>query len=266
MNTRSVKRDPNLFIYSPLSEERCRFYEQQGYLLLGRTLTDQGLDQIRRQCMDAWIGEKGEFDPTKTWLVNALLTDIHHRSPVVRRFYFDGPIVDAAEQLVGPNIKAATSQLTFKMRGNSMPFGWHQDNGYGQLEPYNAISTLTALDDTDEENGCLWIIPASHRQQQIPLEHSVHDRAAKRDIDLEVDETGKIPVPMAAGESLIINCWMLHRSEGNRARDRDRRVLFMRYADADAVEVYNDRQPRLGKLLRGVTRFPQVEAYEAELD
>ncbi len=265
MSTRLVKRAPDLFNYRPLSDEQCRFYEQQGYLLLGQTLTDQGLSQMRRQCMDAWAAEKGQFDPTQTWLINALLTNIHHRSQVVRQFYFDGPIVDVAGQLIGPNVKAATSQLTFKMRGNTMPFGWHQDNGYGQLEPYNAISTLTVLDDTDEENGCLWIIPCSHRNQQIQLEHSVHDREANRDIDLEVDETGKISVPMQAGQSLIFNCWMLHRSEGNHAKVRDRRVLFMRYADADAVEVYNDRKPRLGKLLRGTTRFTEVENYEAEL-
>jgi hypothetical protein len=42
--------------------------------------------------------------------------------------------------------------------------------------------------------------------------------------------------------------------------------LFMRYADADAVEVYNDGAPRLGRLLRGQTRFDEVAAYEAELE
>jgi hypothetical protein len=41
--------------------------------------------------------------------------------------------------------------------------------------------------------------------------------------------------------------------------------LFLRYADAGAVEVYNDRKPRLGRLLRGRTRFMEVESYEAEL-
>lgn len=35
------------------------------------------------------------------------------------------------------------------------------------------------------------------------------------------------------------------------------------YADADAVEVYNNRRPRLGPLLRGATRFPEVASYES---
>jgi hypothetical protein len=57
----------------------------------------------------------------------------------------------------------------------------------------------------------------------------------------------------------------LHKSDGNFSKDRDRRILFLRYADADAVEVYNDRRPRLGRLLKGETVFEEVKAFESEL-
>ena len=193
------------------------------------------------------------------------LQDIHRRSPVVMQYYFDGPLVDIAQQLIGPNIKGATSQLTFKMRGNTKAFGWHQDNGYGELDPYNALTTLTALDDADEENGCLWIIPGSHKLKQIGVGHTIEDKQQEKSIDVAVDDSHAIPVPMKAGEAIIFHCWTLHRSEGNRSPDRDRRILFLRYADADAVEVYNNRQPRLGRLLRGRTKYPEVQSYEADL-
>ena len=259
------RRDTSLFVYNALTDAQRTQYEDQGYLKLDRTLTDRGIDMMRQQSMEAWRAVKGAFDPTKTWLANALLPNIHHRSEVVRRFYFDGPLVDLAAALIGPNIKAATSQLTFKLRGNTMPFGWHQDNGYGELEPYNAISSLTALDDADEENGCLWIVPGSHKRGQVTIKHTEQDKAAESAINLDVDDSDAVPLPMKAGQSLIFSCWMLHRSEGNRSKDRDRRVLYLRYADADAVEVYNDRKPRLGRLLRGKTKFAEVEAFESEL-
>ena len=260
-----MNRQKDLFIDHPLTQSELEAYAEQGYLALGRVLTDQGLAQMREQCMAAWQAEKGVFDPDKSWLQNALLGDIHHPSEVVRKYYFDGPLVDIAEQLIGPNIKGATSQPTFKMRGNTKPFGWHQDNGYGELDPYNTLTTLTALDNADEENGCLWIIPASHKQKQIAVKHTVEDKASEKSIDVEVDESQAIPVPMKAGESIVFHCWTLHKSEGNRSKDRDRRILFLRYADADAVEVYNDLQPRLGRLLRGKTRYPTIETYEKEL-
>lgn len=265
MNDFSTREHPDLFIYPKLSEQQLERYREQGYLNVGRTLTNNGLKQMLGEVMETWVAEKGPFDSNKTWLKNALLPDIHHRSDVVRKYYFSGPMVNIAEQLLGPNIKAATSQLTFKMRGNTMPFAWHQDNGYGELDPYNAVTCLTALDNADLENGCLWLIPESHKDGQTESKRSDEDRHALRPVELEIDEGRGIALPMKAGECLIFHCHMLHRSEGNRSEDRDRRILFLRYADADAVEVYNDRKPRLGRLLRGKTIFPEVERFEASL-
>ena len=47
--------------------------------------------------------------------------------------------------------------------------------------------------------------------------------------------------------------------------DQDRRILYLRYSDADAVEVYNNDQPRLGRLVRGTSRFDEVARYERDL-
>ena len=262
---RSKKELTTYFNYRPISSEQVLLYEEQGFLHIPQMLTGQGLALMRRQCMQAWEAEKKTFDPDATWLQNSLVGNVHHQAQLVRDYYFNGPLVDAAEQIVGPNVKAATSQLTFKMRGNTKPFAWHQDNGYGELEPYTAISTLTALDDADQKNGCLWLIPGSHKEGQVQLNRTQNDIDDGHAIELEVDDSRGVPIPMKAGDALFFNCWMLHKSDGNYATDRDRRILFMRYADADAVEVYNDNQPRLGRLLRGETRFDAVRHFEADL-
>jgi len=262
----STRQHRDVFIYSALKPDQVALYDDQGYLPLGPVLTDKGLEALRREAMAAWEAEKGPFDPTRNWLQNSLLVNVHHRSDTARRFYFSGPLVEVAEQLIGPNIKGATSQLTFKMRGNTMPFGWHQDNGYGELQPYNALTTLTALDDVDLENGCLWLIPGSHKQGQIAAPpRTAEERRAAKEVVVAADESKAVPMPMKAGESIILHCWMLHKSEGNRSKTRDRRILFLRYADADAVEAYNNGNPRLGRLVRGRTRFAEVEQFESHL-
>jgi len=69
---------------------------------------------------------------------------------------------------------------------------------------------------------------------------------------------------MKAGECLFFHGWTLHQSNGNFS-DRDRRILFFRYADADAIETDKGGAPRLGRLLRGTTQFDQVRAFEADL-
>ena len=259
-----MKQHDDLFNYTTLTSAELLAFRENGYHIIKNILTEHGLQQMREECMTAWNGEKESFDPNKTWLQNSLLVNIHHKSATVRKYYFEGPMVEIASQLIGPNIKGATSQLTFKMRGNTKPFGWHQDNGYGELEPYNALTTLTALDDTDRGNGCLWLIPASHKKGQIRVEQTEEQKLKKSEIIVEGDDSSAIPMEMRAGDALIFNCWMLHKSDGNYSPDRDRRILFLRYADADAVEVYNGRKPRLGKLVKGTTKFEEVKNFEAE--
>lgn len=255
--------DNDRFIYRRLSDAELHIYQQQGYHHYGPILTEKGLRQMRDESMAVWRAEKGDFDASKTWLENSLLPEVHHNSQLVRDYYFTGPLVDVAEQIIGPNIKGVTTQLTFKMRGNSKPFPWHQDNGYGELDPYNAISCLTALDDTDQANGSLWLIPSSNLEGQRRHEQAAKD-GTYSELRTEADESKAILMPMKAGECLFFSCWTLHKSEPNRS-DRDRRILFMRYADADAVEIYNNRTPRLGRLLRGTTRFEGVKNYETDL-
>jgi len=261
----AMKQHTAFFNYRILSLWELEVFKKNGYLIIKDILTDQGLQVIRDQCMKAWNAEKDSFDPSKSWLQNSLLVNIHHQSASVKDYYFEGPLVNIAGQLIGRNIKCATSQLTFKMRGNTKPFGWHQDNGYGELEPYNALTTLTALDDTDRNNGCLWLIPGSHEQGQIRVHQTEEQKLKKSEIIVDADERKAIPMEMKAGDVLLFNCWMLHKSDGNYSADRDRRILFLRYADADAVEVYNERKPRLGKLVKGVSRFAEVKNFEMDL-
>lgn len=256
----------DLFNYKLLSALELNSFKEKGYHIVRNILTGKGLQQMRDECMKAWSAEKEKFDPNKSWLQNSLLVNIHHQSLSVRKYYFEGPMVEIASQLIGPNIKGATSQLTFKMKGNTKPFGWHQDNGYGELEPYNALTTLTALDDTDKGNGCLWLIPGSHRQGQIKVEQTEEQKLKKTEIIVPADDSKAVAMEMKAGDALIFNCWMLHKSDGNYSADRDRRILFLRYADADAVEVYNDRKPRLGRLVKGSTKYETVKEFESDLN
>jgi len=253
------------FRYRTLADGELQSYSQNGYLLYGPALTDRGLERMRQECMVQWRAEKGEYDPQGSWLKNALLTDIHHKSTLARQYYFSGPLVDVATQVIRPNIKAATSQLTFKMRGNTQTFAWHQDNAYGELDPYNAILSLTALDDTNEQNGCLWLILGSHGGGQVVDKRTDDQKADQMAIEVDADDDLAIPMELRAGDCLFFHCHVLHKSDGNFAPDRDRRILFMRYADADAVEVYQHRRPRLGRLLRGSTRFDEVDRYDSEL-
>ena len=265
MQQTAQERHKAHFNYRRLSPEEMETYADQGFILLDDVLTEQGVAEMKEQCMSFWSAQKEDYDPSGSWLKNMLLDNAHHHAPIVRDYYFEGPLVNIAEQLIGPNLKGVTAQLTFKLRGNTKRVHWHQDNVYGELAPYNAITCLTALDKSDEANGCLWIAPGSHKDGQRRAGFTEEERAALIEIELKPDDSAAMPMPMEPGQCLIFTCWTYHRSDGNSSKDRDRRILFIRYADADAVEVYNNNRPRLGRVVRGASRFPDVMEFETDL-
>ena len=189
--------------------------------------------------MAVWAVEKSNIDQSAddlTWLQAALLPNVHRVSAAVRKWYWRGPLLSISEQLIGPNVKSSGSQLSFKMRGNTQNFEWHQDNQYGHLAPYTAVTTVLALDDCTAENGAICVADSSHKEGQRPAGWSPLAAADERGVVAEAVSGGK-PVPMRAGQVLLLHCHTLHSSRGN-FTDGNRRMLFCRYADADAVEVY----------------------------
>ena len=125
---------------------------------------------------------------------NALLNGVHKESLLFRDVMYSSQLVDAMTKVIGPNIKAASNQLVYKHPGDTRPYDWHQDNGFGPLDPYTTVSCWMALDDVNENNGCLWVIPGSHKLGQ--LKHN-EERGRERIVEVS-DETGAIPVILRA--------------------------------------------------------------------
>ena len=254
----------DLFVDRELTPKDVEFYQEMGYFHYGRVLTDRCIDLLLEQIMVVWDRDMPPFDPTKGYRHNSQITNLHRESKALREFYFNSPVVDATTKVIGPNIKTVGIVTLFKMAGNPQPAEWHQDNIYGELAPYNSVTCLTALDDSTLETGCSWLIPRSHKQGQVEFSYTAAEKASGKPVDIEVDDSDQLPLILKAGECALLHCHTLHRG-GSNTSDRNRRLLFSRYADADAVEAYNNNAIRLGKLLRGTTQYDGVRQFEADL-
>jgi ectoine hydroxylase-related dioxygenase (phytanoyl-CoA dioxygenase family) len=205
-------------------------FARDGFLHLGRVLDDRALEEIRAD--EARLRGGQDFDAN----ARARTLFFHNVSwscPATRAFAQNGPHLDVVERLLGPDLLLWWTQFVTKMPdgdSDTTVFPWHQDCGYLDLTP-TPVTAWVALDDVDERNGCVWVVPGSHRDGLRK-----HARPSDDVWHLTVPVEGDgVAVPLRAGEAVLFTGYTLHRSLKNRT-DRPRRAFFCEYATADARE------------------------------
>lgn len=201
-------------------------YREQGYLALGRVLDDAELAALRAEEERFRLRFAYGGPQNQTLFVNVQLCA---KSAPIRRFCTNGSHLPAVVRLLGPNVCFTHQQFVTKLpdtgeQRSDIPL--HQDDGYGRLEPPLDLTLWVALVDTDERNGCLWIVPRSHHAGLLP-----HDAAGVNPVLREAPSSEPaLALPLRAGEAVAFGGLTLHGSGPNRS-SAPRPSLFVRYCD-----------------------------------
>lgn len=140
-------------------------------------------------------------------------------------------ILDAVEDLLGPNLLCWTTNFFIKEANNPAFVSWHQDATYWGLDPDDVVTAWLAFSDAPIESGAMKFVPGSHRWAQLPHADTFHqDNLLSRgqEIAVAVDESKGVFVPLRAGEASLHHVKLVHGSEPNRTSDR-RIGLAIRY-------------------------------------
>jgi len=113
---------------------------------------------------------------------------------------------------------------------------WHQDNGYTPLVPEEYVTCWLALDDAELDNGCLWVIPGSHRHGTV----SHHNGAGPFRVGHDGPDVDGVAVPVRRGSVLVFSSLLMHRS-GPNTSDRQRRAWILQYCSAAATSALSGR-------------------------
>jgi len=148
-------------------------------------------------------------------------------------------ILDAVEALIGPNIQLHHSKLNLKPPSSrEARFEWHQDFPFFPHSNYDLVAVLVHIDEATRENGCLRIIPGSHKNgPQIHV--FARDGAFSSQLeDKRVlgDESAWHYAECPAGGVELHHCNMLHSSTANRGTN-PRSVLIFQYRAADNAQL-----------------------------
>jgi len=169
-------------------------------------------------------------------------THVHKASPWLSEFIADERFGEVLGALIGPNVKGIFSQFFIKhagMQGNA----WHQDENFVPTRDRSLCTAWIALDEATEENGCLRMIPGSHRSGVLyPMRpHNSPDLdRAEECYDFPGLER-QVPIVLRPGSCVFFSGYILHSSTTNRRPAGFRRALLYQYASAETPIAYHPR-------------------------
>jgi non-haem Fe2+, alpha-ketoglutarate-dependent halogenase len=243
-------------------------YERDGFLSPVAALTPEQARSCREQ-LEAF--ERALGGPLTSEAVDARYRS---RTHVLLRWVHGlaahPAILDAVEDLIGPDILVYTSTWFIKEPDSAAIAAWHQDATYFGLRPYVHVTAWLALTDATAENGCMEFIPGSHRRGQLPHRAGVVAASVNRAgqaVVGDIDDAPAVHAPLRAVEFSLHHTLLLHRSQPNGSRDR-RIGLAVSYVPT-SVRHLGVRHKTPAMLVRGVDRFGHFDlepAPAADLD
>lgn len=165
---------------------------------------------------DSGISRAGEITFT-----NHIAEEDERVAAFVRRPEF----VSLATTLLGPDVDLYWNQTVYKHPESEREFPWHQDDGYTPVDPSPYLTLWLAINDATLENGCISVLPGSHKGGLRP-----HQPSPIGLVGYSNDEPDQgIPTPIGAGGMICFWSLVLHKSRPNRSSGI-RRAYIIQYA------------------------------------
>ena len=130
-------------------------------------------------------------------------------------------ILDAAEDLIGPDILNYGTVLFIKEPGDPGFVSWHQDARYMGLEPHVGITVWLALSPSNADSGCMQMIPGSHHKIREHRDTFGEQNILTRGQQVQdVDESQAVSLVLRPGQMSIHSARVIHASQPNNSTDR----------------------------------------------
>lgn len=235
-----------------ITQEQWKTFEEEGYLRLGKVVDDEFIDSLRVRINEIMMG-KVELNYDKMLMqLDSFDGKYDYHDPQTKGFkgatlnyrkvqnleldtlfleYMRHPLFKEACRLQYGRAKEIASFRAMFMnkpsrRGTFLP--WHQDRWH-HLSQDPMLTIWTALDPATIENGCVQIIPRSHKFVINPD----HPGAFLTDeqVQIHCQESKRVFLEMKAGEAMLLNNYTLHASDINNT-EQSRRAFSVCYMDS----------------------------------
>ncbi len=215
-----------------LTQQQIDQFWRDGCIFPIRVMSEIEAAEIRARLEDF---EKSSGGPLKG--------DLRHKSHLLFSWLGDlvrnAKIVDAIEDIYGPNLLCWTTNFFIKEARNPAFVSWHQDSTYWGLDKPDVVTAWIALTPSDQSNGAMGFIPGTHTIDQI----AHRDTFAKnnlltrgQEIAVDVDDKQAVTIELKPGEMSLHHVRLVHGSPPNLSDDR--RIGFaIRYVPTTVAQV-----------------------------
>jgi len=239
-----------------ISKEQWEHFDEYGYVILS---PEQVLDQTRLQFLltridDIMLGranldyskimmqldsETGRYEDIgeqslghkKATLQYRKIQNLEHDNLFAE--YIRLPIFEEACRRVYGNgpIRAFRIMFFNKPAGKGTSLPWHQDR-WQHLDIDPRLTAYTALDPSSTVNGCVQVIPGSHKKGVV---NKVHHSSflTEEQVQEHCPESEIVNLELKGGQVALLHNWTIHRSGVNNSKDMARRAFSVNYCDGD---------------------------------
>lgn len=230
-----------------LTPEQVTHFREQGYVSPVRVMSERDAHMVREKL------ERFERDNG-----GALRGDLRHKSHLLFKFLSDvvflDPIVDAIQDLYGPNLLCWNTNFFIKEARTPAFVSWHQDSTYWGLSSPDVVTAWVAFSVSDEASGAMSVIPGSHLMDQVPHRDTFSDNnllTRGQEVAVEVDESKAVRLDLRPGEMSLHHVRIVHGSPPNNSDDR--RIGFaIRYIPTSVRQLYGEDS---ATLVRGTDEY-----------
>lgn len=236
-------------------------YERDGFVIVRNAMTWEQIEEMRREsdavvqrAKDAkegtsffWGGDFVSPEERAKLNINGIHDPQFHSAAFARLLVNCDKVLDVVEELIGPNIQLHHTKLIVKPPESGAPFPMHQDYPYFPHEKHTMLAAMFHFDDATIENGCLRVVPGSHKMGKLDTVTGTNYLDPK-----EFSIESALPCEVNSGDVLIFSYLTIHGS-GLNTSDRPRRNWLVQMRAADDLPTVDTHHSRgQGMMLRGV--------------
>ena len=234
-----------------LTQSQIDQYWRDGCVFPVRVMSEEAATELRAR-LEAFERETG----------GPLQGSLRHKSHLLFAWLGDlvrqEKIVDAIEDLYGPDLFCWTTNFFIKEANNPAFVSWHQDSTYWGLDRPDVVTAWIAFTPANKSNGAMNFIPGTHTKDQIPHRDTFGKNnllTRGQEVAVEVDEREARTIELRPGEMSLHHVRLVHGSPPNPSNDR-RIGLAIRYIPTSVKQVAGEDS---ATLVRGVDRFHHFE-------